>query len=230
MSGTAVKTSFIKKFLIPCIKTNVKSYVEQKWTEKEATKDVERFKAQSQKDESAPRILGTDADLAEQQQSVVDYVLFCLDNKKESRALSLFKFDIWFDGYDNNQIQTPVYSGVCHSNKEMKVRSRHQVVCREQWMGRCDQKVYVKHKSALNLQIDNHFDTSLGQLTDKENHQKILAKIGEQPEGVKSHKICRRGQSSKRDTNHTYSGCDSSQKDSKVGRIRQTNDKNSMIQ
>jgi methionine salvage enolase-phosphatase E1 len=36
----------------------------------------------------------------------------------------------------------------------------------------------------LNLLIDNHFDTSFGPLTDKESYQKILAKIGEQPEGV----------------------------------------------
>jgi hypothetical protein len=37
----------------------------------------------------------------------------------------------------------------------MEVRSRHQVVCREQWMGRRDLKVYVKHKSDLNFQTDN---------------------------------------------------------------------------
>ncbi len=67
LSGTAVKTSFIEKVVIPYIKTNVKSYVEQKWTEKELTKDVERLRAQSQKDESASKILGTDAEMAEQQ-------------------------------------------------------------------------------------------------------------------------------------------------------------------
>jgi len=67
--------------VIPYIKINVKSYVEQKWTEKELTKDVERLRVQSQKDESTPKILGTDAEVAEQQQSVMDYVLFCLDNK-----------------------------------------------------------------------------------------------------------------------------------------------------
>jgi methionine salvage enolase-phosphatase E1 len=188
------------------------------------------LRAQSQKDESAPRILGTDAEMAEQQQSVVDYVLFCLDNKKGSRALSLFRFDIWFDGFDSNQIQTPVYSDVCHSDKDMEVRSRHQVACREQWMGRRDQNVYVKYKSDLNLLIANHFDTSLDPLTDKEDSQKILVKIGEQPEGEIHHEIRRRGQSSKRHTNQTYSCCDSSQKHSKVGRIRQTNDKNSIIQ
>jgi methionine salvage enolase-phosphatase E1 len=62
---TAVKTSFIDKVVIQYIKTSVKSYVEQKWTEKELTKDVERLRAQSQKDES--KILGTDAEMAEQQ-------------------------------------------------------------------------------------------------------------------------------------------------------------------
>ncbi len=66
-SGTAVKTSFMEKVLIPYIKTNIKSYVEQKWTEKELTKDVERLRAQSQKDESTSRILGTDGEVAEQQ-------------------------------------------------------------------------------------------------------------------------------------------------------------------
>jgi methionine salvage enolase-phosphatase E1 len=34
LSGTAAKTPFIDKVLIPFIKTNIKSYVEQKWTEK----------------------------------------------------------------------------------------------------------------------------------------------------------------------------------------------------
>ncbi len=60
LRGTAVKTSFIEKVVIPYIKTNVKSYVEQKWTEKELKKDVEHLRAQSHLDESAPRILGTD--------------------------------------------------------------------------------------------------------------------------------------------------------------------------
>ncbi len=67
--------------MIPYIKINVKSYVEQKWTEKELTKEVERLRAQFQKDESTLKILGTNAEVAEQQQSVVDYVLFCLDNE-----------------------------------------------------------------------------------------------------------------------------------------------------
>ena len=67
LSGTAAKTSFIDKVLIPYIKTNVKSYVEQKWTEIELTKDVERLRAQSQKDESAPKIAENDSEVAEQQ-------------------------------------------------------------------------------------------------------------------------------------------------------------------
>jgi methionine salvage enolase-phosphatase E1 len=41
LSGTAAKTSFIDKVLIPYIK----SYVKQKWIEKELTKDVERLRA-----------------------------------------------------------------------------------------------------------------------------------------------------------------------------------------
>ncbi len=67
LRGTAVKTSFIDKVVIQYIKTNVKSYVEQKWTEKVLMKDVERLRAQFQKDESASKILGTDAEMAEQQ-------------------------------------------------------------------------------------------------------------------------------------------------------------------
>jgi enolase-phosphatase E1 len=185
LSGTVVETSFIDEVLIPYIKTNIKSYVEQKWTEKELTKDVERLRAQSQKDESAPKIAGTDAEVAEQQQSVVDYVLFCLDDKKESRALSLFRFHIWFDGYDNNQIQTPVYSDVAIQIKKWKCDLHIKLyVVSNGWVDATKKFMSNTNHGDLNLLIDNHFDTSLGPLTDKESYQKILAKIGEQPEDV----------------------------------------------
>ncbi len=47
ISGTAAKTSFIEKVLMPYIKSAIKDYVEEKWTEKQFIKDLERLRAQS---------------------------------------------------------------------------------------------------------------------------------------------------------------------------------------
>jgi 2,3-diketo-5-methylthio-1-phosphopentane phosphatase len=154
-------------------------------TKKELKKDVERLRAQSQKDESAPKIARNDAEVAQQQQSVVDYVLLCFDNKKESCALSLFRFHIWFDGYDNNQIQTPVYSDVAIQINKWKCDLHIKLyVVSNGWVDATKKFMSNTNHGDLNLLIDNHFNTSLGQLTGKESYQKILVKIGEQPEGV----------------------------------------------
>jgi methionine salvage enolase-phosphatase E1 len=92
-------------------------------------------------------------------------------------------------------------------------------------------KIYVKHKSDLNLLIDNHFDTSLGPLTDKESSQRILAKISEQPEDVIF--ITKSAEEAKvaKETRITSILVVTHRRNiEKFGRIRQTNDKNSIIE
>src|SRR5882724_5857307 len=86
MSGTAVKTAFIDKVLMPYIKANVKTFVEEKWKDKALQKEVDSLRKESQKDESGLKIAAKDAEEAEQQQSVVEYVIAATDAKKESKA------------------------------------------------------------------------------------------------------------------------------------------------
>jgi enolase-phosphatase E1 len=182
ISGTAAKTSFIEKVLMPYIKSAIKDYVEEKWTEKQFIKYLERLRAQSQKDdESVPKIEGTDAELATQQQSVTDYVLWYSDNKRESRAHQMFRFD----GYEKNKISTPLYSDVaiqmnkwkCDQNIKFYVFSNGWIEATKRFMSK------TSHGD-LNPLIDDYFDTNTGALTDKQSFTKILAKIGEQPENV----------------------------------------------
>jgi enolase-phosphatase E1 len=187
ISGTAAKTSFIEKVLMPYIKSAIKDYVEEKWTEKQFIKDLERLRAQSQKDdESVPKIAGTDAELATQQQSVIDYVLWYSDNKKESRAHQMFRFHLWFDGYEKNKISTPVYSDVAIQMKKWKCDQNIKFyVFSNGWIEATKRFMSKTSHGDLNPLIDDYFDTNtVGALSDKQSFTKILAKIGEQPENV----------------------------------------------
>ena len=176
MSGTAVKSGFIDKILLPYVRNNVKAYVEEKWSDKTVKKDIDRLRKESQ--ESEKKIAASEANVAEQQQSVVDYILWALDNKKETKAISQFRFHMWFDAYDNNKLQTPVYSDVAIQVKKWKDLDIKIYVLSNSWYEMTKKSFSNTTQGDLNLMIDGHFDTSLGALNEKDTYNKLIEKIG----------------------------------------------------
>ena len=184
LAGTAVKTAFIDKILMPYIKDNVKAYVEEKWSDTNVKKDIEALRKEAAKDESGVKIAAPEAPVPEQQQSVVDYVTQCTDSKKESKALSRFRFHMWFDGYEKGKITTPVYSDVGIQIKKWKDLDIKLYVLSNSWVEGTKKFLSKTSQGDLNLMIDGHYDTSEGSLTDKETYTKLVGKIGQTADQV----------------------------------------------
>ena len=175
MFGTAVKTGFNDRILMPYLKNNVKAYLEEKWTDKKVKKDIDRLRKESQ--ESEKKIAAPEANVAEQQQSVVDYILWALENKKETNGIRKFRFNVWFDAYDNNKLQSPVYSDVAIQVKKWKDLDIKIYVFSNAWEESTKKFLSKTSQGDLNLMIDGYYDSSLGALNERETYNKLVEKI-----------------------------------------------------
>lgn len=179
MLGTAVKLGFIEKILLPYVKQNITEYLKEKWDDKRVRKDVEKLRKEATKEESSVQIAAANAPVAEQQESVANYVNQALDMKKESSGIQMFRFNMWFDGYKRQKLKTPIYSDVAIAVKKWKDKNIKCYVLSNGWKEANKKFLSNTSHGDLNLMIDGHFDTSEGGLEDKETYSKIAGKIGE---------------------------------------------------
>lgn len=114
VSGTAARESFVEKTLLPYFKLAVKPYFENKWGDKECTEHVSALAraAAAQTENGAPQI-----DPSQAKPVVIEalakYIDWAAENGADNtRAYAMFRFNVWFDGYDRGKLQTPVYSDV----------------------------------------------------------------------------------------------------------------------
>ncbi|XP_054165642.1 enolase-phosphatase E1-like [Oppia nitens] len=180
--GTAVKLGFIEKILIPYIKSDIKAYLEEKWTDKNTKRDIERMRKESEKDESGVKIAAANAPEAEQHDSVANYVLAAVDSKKESKGLQMFKFHMWFYGFEKGKLETPVYSDVPIQARKWKDMDVKLYVLSNGWTEFTKKALSKTTHGDLNLLIDGHFDNTEGQLNNKETFTKLLTKLKAKPE------------------------------------------------
>lgn len=111
-SGTAARESFVEKQLMPYFKVAYKAYFEANWSKPECQEDVKALSVVANRDSGAPKI-DTSAPKSDQISSLAKYVEYCGEKKKESsKAFVMYRFHVWFDGYERGKIQTPVFSDV----------------------------------------------------------------------------------------------------------------------
>ncbi|XP_054167628.1 enolase-phosphatase E1-like [Oppia nitens] len=181
--GTAVKLGFIEKILIPYVKSDIKEYLTEKWTDKNLKKNIERMRKESEKDgESGAKIAAANAPEAEQQESVATYVLAAVDAKKESKGLQMFKFYMWFYGFEKGKLETPVYSDVPIQARKWKDMDVKLYMLSNGWTEFTKRALSKTSHGDLNLLIDGHYDSSEGQLNNKETYTKLLAKLKVKPD------------------------------------------------
>ena len=184
LAGTAIKTSFIDKELMPYIKNNVKTFIVVNWLEKDIRRDVDSLRIEALKDSKAPKIEPQEAPEGEQKQSVVDYINYCSDNKKENLAISKFRFHMWFNGYDRNKLQTSVYSDVGIQLRKWKDMDIKIFVVSNTWVEAAKKFLSKTTQGNLNELMEGHFDCGEGPFNKKETFQKIVEKIDLKEEDV----------------------------------------------
>ena len=176
LMGTAVKTGFIEKILLPYVKDNVSTYLAEKWSDKRVKKDIEKLRKEAT--DGPVKIAAADAPEEEQKKSVAEYMVTAVDTKKESSGVQAFRFNMWFDGYKKGKIKTPIYSDVAIQVKKWKDSGLKIYVLSNGWKEATKKFLGTTTTGDLNLMVDDHFDTTEGKLDDKQTYTNIAQKIG----------------------------------------------------
>lgn len=123
---TTTKSFFMDQMLFPYIRKNCKSYLVNNWSNEVLQADVTLLRKAAAADKGAPPIDPPTAEASAQQTSTSRYIIYALDNLKDSEGMTQFRFHIIFDGYNKGHLETPLYGDVAlqihHWTVEDKVR------------------------------------------------------------------------------------------------------------
>ncbi|KAH9391161.1 Enolase-phosphatase E1 [Tyrophagus putrescentiae] len=173
--GTAARDTFVEKTLQPYFKLAYKAYFEANWSKEECQADAKALAA-------------IDLTAAKQEQiaALAKYVEYCGANKKDtSKAFVMYRFHVWFDGYDRGKLTTPVYSDVAVHIQKWKTELQLKLFIFSNGWTEATKKFMSKTSHGdLNALIDDHFDTSLGSLKDAATYRKLIERIKEDPKEV----------------------------------------------
>ena len=180
VSGTAARESFVEKVLLPYFKVGVKPYLEANWSQPTCVDDVQALmRAAAAQGPEAPK-----ADLAASKEKQIAALLKYVDwaqekGQDQTRAFALFRFHVWFDGYDRGKLVTPVYSDVAVTIQKWRCDQGIKLYILSNGWTEATKKFMAKTSHGdLNLLIEEHFDSELGPLTAPDTYGKVLEKIG----------------------------------------------------
>ena len=89
----------------------------------------------------------------------------------------LFTYSIWFDGYKNCKLETPVYTAAAVMLKKCKDMEIRIFSVNKKWSG-FQHKILSKTSNGdINRFLDNRFDSSEGLLNEKKTFINLLAKV-----------------------------------------------------
>ncbi len=112
--GTLTDGSFIEKVLLPFFEKNHPVFLDENF-DKPSTHDViEQMRTAARRDESrnTPQIANVEDEKVAVINSVCVYVNYLRVKNLENKPLVLYRFQVWFDGYDRDLIRTPVKKDV----------------------------------------------------------------------------------------------------------------------
>lgn len=89
ISGTVAKSSFIDKVLMPYIRENIRTYLEENFDQRNVKTDIENLRFQAKKDGDSQAIPGANASKEELIEAVANYVIRCADAKIDNKAITL---------------------------------------------------------------------------------------------------------------------------------------------
>mgnify|MGYP002716572349 FL=1 len=116
ISGTVARESFVEKILQPYFKIAYQVYMDNAWNKQEWQDCLRQLSIVAERDMKAPKI-----ELTKEKSDIIKeatkYIEYCLENNHEPKAFVMFRFLVWFDGYERNKIKTPVYSDVAVTMK-----------------------------------------------------------------------------------------------------------------
>lgn len=127
--GTICERRWEDKVIFPYVKRAVGSYLHDNWTNDSVQKCIPGLKNESfeqrfrHKYEDAPVINDCQADgqdVNELMSQAAEFLLWQMNNKKETKDTQIIERLVWQDGLARNQITTPLYDDVMPSIKSWK--------------------------------------------------------------------------------------------------------------
>ena len=182
--STVAKTSFIDKVLLPYVKANAKTYLEENWGSEAVLMDIANLRIQANLEPDVPQI-PAEAEQAALINATVAYIEYCEDKKKTSDAITLLRFHMWFDGLKRNRIETPVYSDVASKLKQWHMeRNIRLFVFSNGWTEATKRFLKRTNHGDMSTLIEDYFDTEQGELTEPDTFRKAMDLIKEPAEKV----------------------------------------------
>lgn len=200
--GTLTDVNFNINVLTPFFAKNHQVFLEANF-DKPATLDVidhMRTAAQRSEDKQTPQIAGKEAEKGEIIKTVNAYVDYLQANHQENRPMILYRFLVWFDGYDRGLLCTPVNEEVVANLKKWTQQNIKIYVLSHGnlmifsfiilnfynlgWTV-ANRKFLEKtsHGNILAL-ITDVMDTEMGSLTNPETFIKVAARVKEEPKSI----------------------------------------------
>lgn len=185
--GTASKSGFLERVLFPYLKSNLDAYLDTHWNKKDFIKLFNKIMEQSiefNKQEQTTPIV-TPHYSGDARASLMNFINFVTDNGINATAVTQLRFRVWFEGYQQSRIKTPIYSDVPSKIKQWFAEGIKFYVYSNTWVAA--QKALLRntdHGDLTNL-ISGHFDTeSFGSLIETSSWKKLCTSIKENPNDV----------------------------------------------
>lgn len=189
IEGTATPLSFVHDKLIGYVKDNLKEYLSTRWENEEVQSDVEALREQAagDKEASVEGVIEVAAKEEEQEktvQSVVDNVLWQIENDRKSASLKLLQSHIWRDAYKTGKVQGELYDDVVDALKAFKASDRKVYIYSSASVD--SQKLHFGYseKGDLSEFVAGNFDSTVGLKTEKDSYTAIVGEIGVSPAEV----------------------------------------------
>lgn len=184
--GTASKSGFLERILFPFLKINLDNYISTHWGRKEFKTLYKRILDQSlefhKQEPSTPIVLAYE--LPNSRASLINFINFVTENGINSTAVTSLRFKVWFEGYQQSKLRTPIYSDVPNQMKKWFAEGIKFYVFSNTWVEA--QKALLRntnHGDLTNL-ISGHYDNEFGSLLEADSWRRFCNEIKEQPQNV----------------------------------------------
>jgi len=183
LHGTAIKWSFSHKVLIPYLKQYAKYYAETNFESSECQNLIERLR-RGHDTTGGPTIPPKTATKEEICAGIDAYVNHCTDNFLESEGIILYRFAVWFDGFTEKRIVTPMYGDVGTRFNKWRFNLKAKIyVVSNGWSAATKKFLQFTSQGDLSHFIEGYYDSSqLGELTRSSAFRKLSTEIGIAPE------------------------------------------------
>lgn len=165
------------------VKDTLKDYLSTRWENEEVQADVAALRKQAAADKEASvegvvEIAAKDEEQEKAVQSVVDNVLWQMDNDRKSTGLKQLQGHMFREAYKTGKVQGEVYDDVVDALKKLKKSDRSVYVYSSGSVEAQKLLFGYSEKGDLQEYISGYFDTTTGEKTAKESYSKIIGEIG----------------------------------------------------